>query len=184
MTAYCRLFLLCLLPLFMCHFVSAQYRFDSWTTDNGLPQNGVRSIAQTPDGYLWFTTLDGLVRFDGVKFTVFDKNNSKGIINNRFWSIFAAPNGDVWAATPDGELTIYHNGVFTSYPAEQIPESQITGFELDSNGEILINSGTNLYNLRNDEFTFARATAFEEVTKSSYFGKNNTLWQISQNETK
>jgi hypothetical protein len=41
----------------------AQYRFDSFTTDNGLPQNGVRRIAQTPDGYLWFTTFDELVRF-------------------------------------------------------------------------------------------------------------------------
>src|SRR5204863_1565704 len=64
--------------------VSAQYRFDSFTTDNGLPQNGVRGIAQTPDGYLWFTTFDGIVRFDGVKFTVFDKNNTKGIGGNRF----------------------------------------------------------------------------------------------------
>ncbi|MBA4121932.1 MAG: hypothetical protein H0X72_05660 [Acidobacteria bacterium] len=51
----------------------AQYRFDSWTADNGLPQNSVYSIQQTPDGYLWLTTLDGLVRFDGVKFTVFNK---------------------------------------------------------------------------------------------------------------
>src|SRR5688500_13615285 len=37
--------------------VKTQFRFDSWTTDNGLPQNGVRGIAQTPDGYLWFTTF-------------------------------------------------------------------------------------------------------------------------------
>ena len=37
--------------------------------DNGLPQNGVRQMTQTPDGYLWFTTFDGLVRFDGVRFT-------------------------------------------------------------------------------------------------------------------
>jgi hypothetical protein len=51
--------------------IRAQYRFDSWTTDNGLPQNGVRGIAQTSDGYLWFTTFDGLVRFDGLKFTVY-----------------------------------------------------------------------------------------------------------------
>src|SRR4051812_4409979 len=73
--------------LFFAGFASravAQYRFDSFTTDNGLPQNGVRGIAQTPDGYLWFTTFDGLVRFDGVKFTVFDKNNSDGIFSNRF----------------------------------------------------------------------------------------------------
>jgi hypothetical protein len=41
------------------------YNFSSWTTDDGLPQNSVYAILQTRDGYLWFTTLDGLVRFDG-----------------------------------------------------------------------------------------------------------------------
>jgi ligand-binding sensor domain-containing protein len=49
----------------------AQYRFDHWTADNGLPQNSVRDIVQTRDGYLWLTTFDGLMRFDGVRFTVF-----------------------------------------------------------------------------------------------------------------
>jgi len=49
----------------------AQYRFENWNTDNGLPQNGVRGVGQMPDGYLWFTTFDGLLRFDGVRFTVF-----------------------------------------------------------------------------------------------------------------
>ena len=46
----------------------AQYRFDYWTTDNGLPQNQVSAITQTPDGYLWLATNDGLVRYDGVRF--------------------------------------------------------------------------------------------------------------------
>src|SRR5436190_12994766 len=57
--------------------VQAQYRFDNWTTDNGLPQNSVNAITQTRDGYLWFTTSDGLVRFDGVRFTIFDQSNTK-----------------------------------------------------------------------------------------------------------
>src|SRR5689334_1875168 len=41
------------------------YQFDKWTTDNGLPQNSVSSILQSRDGFLWFTTNDGLVRYDG-----------------------------------------------------------------------------------------------------------------------
>src|SRR5207302_11492032 len=59
---------------------AAQYRFDRWTANNGLPQNAVYSILQTKDGYLWLTTLDGLVRYDGVRFTVFDKSNTKGLV--------------------------------------------------------------------------------------------------------
>jgi len=48
---------------------NAQYQVESWTTDNGLPQNTILSIRQTHDGYLWLTTQDGLVRYDGVRFT-------------------------------------------------------------------------------------------------------------------
>ena len=63
--------------------VMAQYQFDAWDTAQGLPQNTVSALIQTRDGYLWFTTLDGLVRYDGVRFTVFDKSNTKGFNTNR-----------------------------------------------------------------------------------------------------
>ena len=74
---------LSLLTLLWFPNATAQYRFDSWTTDNGLPQNSISSIIQTRDGYLWMTTFDGLVRFDGVQFKVFDKGNTRGLSTNR-----------------------------------------------------------------------------------------------------
>jgi len=49
------------------HAAVAEYRFDVWTTDSGLPQNSISTILQSRDGYLWLSTLDGLVRFDGVR---------------------------------------------------------------------------------------------------------------------
>lgn len=53
---------------------AAQPLFDSWTVDNGLPQDSVNDIVQTRDGYLWLATYGGLVRFDGARFTVFDRS--------------------------------------------------------------------------------------------------------------
>src|SRR6201991_4524224 len=50
-----------------------QFRSTQWTADSGLPQNIIRGIVQTPDGYLWVATLNGVARFEGVRFTVFDK---------------------------------------------------------------------------------------------------------------
>jgi ligand-binding sensor domain-containing protein len=97
--------LCCLLPV-LCATVSlAPYRFDHWTADNGLPQNPVCDIVQTRDGYLWLATFDGLVRFDGVRFTVFNKNNSPGIVTNRFIRLFEDAQGDLWANTEGGALT-------------------------------------------------------------------------------
>jgi signal transduction histidine kinase/ligand-binding sensor domain-containing protein len=116
--AICRLLLFATSILWACS-VHAQYRFESWTTDTGLPQNSINDIKQTRDGYIWLTTFDGLVRFDGVRFTVFDKGNTKGINSNRFLRLFEDANGDLWAGTEEGGLVRYHHGRFTSYGKEQ-----------------------------------------------------------------
>lgn len=177
--------ILFLLHVFFCwQSLPAQYRFDSWTTDNGLPQNGVRSITQTPDGYLWFTTFDGLVRFDGVKFTVFNKANSTGIVNNRFLSVRALPDGSLWGATEGGDLTILRNGKFTSYTADQVPEKLIYGFEFDENGEVMINIDSKLYHLRNGEFVFARLTEGYGLQKYLLKGRNGVHWEVEPTEAR
>src|SRR5712691_2357486 len=119
--------------------VSAQYRFESWTTDNGLPQNSVRSIVQTRDGYLWLTTFDGLVRFDGVRFTVFNKGNTTGISSNRFLRLYEDAGGDLWAGTEDGGVVRYHLGRFTSYGKEQGLTSLYAGYLTeDADGNLLV----------------------------------------------
>ena len=51
----------------------SQYGLQTWQTDSGLPQNSVRAILQTRDGYLWFATREGIARFDGIDFTVYNR---------------------------------------------------------------------------------------------------------------
>lgn len=80
--------------------LQAQYHVDSWTTVAGLPQNSVYSILQTRDGYVWFTTLDGLVRYDGVRFTVFNRGNGGGGINSLSGDRFEALAGQSGARLP------------------------------------------------------------------------------------
>ena len=75
--------------------VYAQYQFDNWTNSNGLPQNAVVSVLQTRDGYLWLATNDGLARFDGVRFTVFNKGYTPGISSNRLVALFDDAKGDL-----------------------------------------------------------------------------------------
>jgi signal transduction histidine kinase/ligand-binding sensor domain-containing protein len=128
----------CAFLLFVTH-AAAQYRFESWTTDNGLPQNGLRGIAQTPDGYLWFTTFDGLVRFDGAKFTVFDKNNTPVFPSNRFSQLAIDREGTLFAATEDGELIVYRNGRFTTARAGAGPSfAPIADFDADVRGDLYL----------------------------------------------
>ncbi len=116
----------------------AQYHIDSWTTDNGLPHNSVRAILQTRDGYLWLATADGLVRFDGVRFTTFNRENSPGMMGNRITALLQDNNGDLWMGS-DGSFMRLRNGVFTSYGGESgVPNGMVAGMTLDLSGDPLI----------------------------------------------
>jgi ligand-binding sensor domain-containing protein len=68
-------------------------RFVNWTTEDGLPQNSVNAILQTQDGYIWLATFGGLVRYDGVQFTIFTKGNTKGLNSNRILCLIETPDG-------------------------------------------------------------------------------------------
>lgn len=177
-------------PLGACLFLAAtlcmltsvligQYRFDSWTTDNGLPQNGIRQITQTPDGYLWFTTFDGLVRFDGVKFTVFAKGNTPGIIHNRFAMLMSDKHGTLWAQTEDEMLTVYRDGVFTSYDKTQIPGGGMFRFEPDADGEILLGLRDGYYYLRDGQFIYSKPRPADDPRRVEFDAPSGTKWILT-----
>ena len=86
---------------------------DVWTSDNGLPDSSVTAIAQTPDGYLWIGTYNGLARFDGVRFVMFDPVNTPELKNARVTRLSVDAWGTLWINTYDGSITSLHNGGFT-----------------------------------------------------------------------
>ena len=119
--------------------VYAQFHFDSWTADSGLPQNIVTAIRQTRDGYLWIATFDGLARFDGVRFTVFNRANSPGIYSNRFTSLFEDTRGDLWMGTEIGAVTRYTGGRFITYSAPNgLSARFVRAFSGDAAGNVWV----------------------------------------------
>jgi signal transduction histidine kinase/ligand-binding sensor domain-containing protein len=117
----------------------AQYGVDVWTVDDGLPQNLVRGLAQSPDGYLWIATFDGLVRFDGMRFTTFNQSNTAGISSNRFGSMYQGKDADLWLVNEIGGLTRYHDGSFRTYGVNDgVPGYLVDGITGDQAGNIWI----------------------------------------------
>lgn len=89
------------------------YLHKSWTSDNGLPQNAVMAIQQTPDGYIWAGTQEGVVRFNGKTFEVFDRYNTPELIHNYVRTLLVDGAGVLWIGANNGGLTAYKDGVFT-----------------------------------------------------------------------
>ncbi len=86
-----------------------QYVLDLWQTRDGLPVSDIASIAQTPDGYLWIGTPEGLVRFDGVRFKVFGRAEG-GDPFPAATTLFVDRQGRLWLAIDEG-LAQWRDGV-------------------------------------------------------------------------
>ena len=69
----------------------SRYTSRTWQMDDGLPQNIVQAVAQDGTGYLWIGTLRGLARFDGVRFTVFDSQNTPALKNSSITALCQKP---------------------------------------------------------------------------------------------
>ena len=111
-----------------------QFGHDVWTTSNGLPNDSVRAIAQTADRYLWFATVGGLARFDGMNFTVFDGSDTPLLKRNTLTALLAAPDGSLWIGTGSNGLVRYRNGGFQKIDVPCLPGSTIRALLVDSRG--------------------------------------------------
>jgi len=92
----------------------SQYVHNAWSTNEGLPQDSVNAIVQTGDGYLWIATQEGLARFDGVGFTVFDSSDTRGVVGNFVYSLLADGDGSLWIGA-GGVLLRYRGGTFQRF---------------------------------------------------------------------
>ncbi len=134
---------------------TAQTNFESWTTKDGLPQDYVRSIAKTPDGYLWFGTIEGLVRFDGVNFTVFDNINTKEFKQSAIYGVITDRLGNLWVGLPRTGLIKRSDDQFTVYTtADGLINNAVVSLLEDRDGGIWIGTdGGGLSLFKDEKFT-------------------------------
>lgn len=154
-----------------------QYQIESWTTDNGLPQNTVHSIIQSDDGYIWLATLDGLVRHDGVRFTVFNKSNTKGLPTNRFTQLVADGHGNLWIGTEDGNGIIrYHNGEYQAYNLADSVTEALWRVYSDANGDVRVYTSVGIFRWNGEKFEIVAPIAGENKDSAVLWGRDGVFW--------
>ena len=113
------------------------YHFTNWQTQDGLPSNKIMAVLQTRDGYIWIGTYEGLVRFDGVSFALYDANAVDVLHDSSVTSLFESSNGTLWVGHSSGRITSLKGGVFTGYPARaNWKASRVQAIGEDAAGDI------------------------------------------------
>ncbi len=118
-----------------------QYTHRFWKSGDGLPQNTVFDIAQTPEGNLWLATTAGLVRFDGVRMTVFTRANTEQLSIDQIYALEVDGDGDLWIGTNGGGLLRYRDGDFERIGAvEESLGGRISALASNPDGSLCIGS--------------------------------------------
>jgi ligand-binding sensor domain-containing protein len=94
-----------------------------------------------------------LARFDGVRFTVFDKSNTPGISSNRFSALYESADGALWAGTENSGVTRLYQGKFTTYTTEHgLSNNHIRGITGDESGQVWVLSAEQIVRWDNGRF--------------------------------
>ena len=153
------------------------YSHDLWL--RGLPQNTVQSIVQTRDGYLWLATHEGLVRFNGVEFEVFDKRTTPAITAKSIWTLFEDSRGALWAGTNGGGLVRYEDGRFSVFTtADGLAGNYVYAIHEGRDGTLWIGTGTGLSRMNGGRITsLTHADGMSsEVVRAVLEDREGVLW--------
>jgi ligand-binding sensor domain-containing protein len=140
----------------------------------------VLAITQTRDGYLWFATLDGLVRYEGVRFTIFDRSNTKGLTTNRCLSLFEDATGALWIGTEDGGLIRFRGGACAAFTtADGLPDNLVLEIQASGDGNLIVTTRSGVAEWRDGRLVpYPRKGLFNPP--KVYIGRSGARWLWDQ----
>ncbi len=152
-----------LMPVLLLNAQDQYLHFDHITTENGLSKSSITSILQDSKGFMWIGTFNGLNRYDGYEFSVYqyNQNDPKSISHNYISSLHEDYEGKLWVGTSDG-LNCYNSATdnFTRYRYDKnnpnsISDNQIEVIFEDKDKQLWIgtrNGGVNRFDRRRGVF--------------------------------
>ncbi|MCM3872926.1 MAG: hypothetical protein ND895_19775, partial [Pyrinomonadaceae bacterium] len=152
---------------------------DTWRQSQGLPQNSVKAILQTRDGYMWIGTKGGLARFDGVLFKIFDDRDPSQLRENEIWGLEEGDDSSLWIGTYGGGLSRLKNGKFTIYTTKDgLSGDSVADLCKDKEGAIWIATEQGLSRFKDDRFTnyTVKDGLSSNVIRGLYCDVDGTIW--------
>lgn len=163
-------------------FLSDKYILEEWSIEDGLPVNSINKIIKTNDGYLWFSSHDGLIRFDGLDFKVYTAADNPGLRGNRIQHIAEALNGDLLIQSEGLNIMSLSNGTFThlmSLDPRLLGNGNNMGFYRDDHGVIWFGSHHGIYNYDNGVLKHFEPETINIPVHQVVYASGNEVWFFS-----
>lgn len=150
-----------------------------FTVEDGLPDNQVNAIIESPNGFLWIGTDAGLARFDGAHFAQirFRSGVSREV---QVTSLALVPDGSLWVGTVAGLIHIPKSGLdhfdrslVTLYHPGASLSDQITSLRVSRAGILWVGTYRGLY--RFDQGTFVPVIQRELISAVEEASNGNLL---------
>lgn len=135
---------------------SQKYLIRRWQSDDGYPQDSATAIYQTRDGYLWFGTWRGLVRYNGETFRLYEPGATSPALNRAVLGLYSDRSGTLWTAHMDASLARFVNERFepVALPGRDGQRNGITGFGETLDGELILGTHLGLCRWKDGKATF------------------------------
>ncbi|MFT3870612.1 MAG: response regulator [Nibricoccus sp.] len=149
------LFLRLVFPLWALNPVrdASSYTIRGWFTEHGLPSNKIRAVTQARDGYLWAATAQGIARFDGSHFTVFNGSSNPELRGGGFFAVLEGLDGTLWFGGDNG-LFRWRDGFFDRFTAEDgLGNNYVRSLFLAKDGSVVVCTRTGISFMRDGKIT-------------------------------
>ncbi len=162
------------------------YVHEVFSAADGLPAAGINQVLQGRDGYLWLATFDGLVRFDGARFEVFDSERVPALSSDRIARIHESRDGTLWVLSEGGHLVRFSHGAFTACGEPRAGRGSCTldepgpGFAQqlfeDRGGTLWVGGRSGLYRLAGDELLEVPLPEAAPSVYAVFVDRSGALW--------
>jgi diguanylate cyclase (GGDEF)-like protein len=159
----------------------AAYSREVWTTRDGLPHNQVISIAQTPEGYLWFATWEGLVRYNGQDFRIFTPQTIPALKDHGIRYVSVGAKGKLIVSTSRGGVSVMEKDAWRTYgKAEGLPQDETVAAIEDTQGAIWVaheDKGLSRIDTQGHVTLYGKQQGLpSERMYAVYMDKNKVIW--------
>jgi len=139
------------------------YQIDTWSTSEGLPRNEITCLCQTQNGYVWIGTANGLARFDGRRFRVYDSASTPALPDDNCRAMAEGPDGTLWVATARGIARVQDDRIDYTRIIEKPDSFYIRSVLPDRDGTLWFTEAANLRHAPTSDLT-AASSGLDRIT--------------------